>query len=516
MNTNKLRWILYAIVLVIVSTIGIQVYWNYKNYQSNKQQLINDVQSSLDKSVATYYENLTKKNTLGFVFDDVKKEDSLKKNSTISNIIKALDIKKNGNFKLDSINSESLQNVTIYKGLKADSLKNAQKPSERHFNLSDDDGKARFKKFKDSVKRVNNTSNRKNNKRFSDFKFLTSQVIISMSNDSIQLRDIDSLLEIELQRKALNIDYGLLLKQPKKTPQLFKISAKGNTGLSTTSKSTFLPENSTLKIYFKNETKVILKRIISGILISVLLVLAVIACLFYLLKIINRQKQLAEIKNDLINNITHEFKTPIATIGVALESINNFNVIDDKEKTKNYINLSNIQLSKLNIMVEKLLETATLDSENLTLVKEKVALNAFVEALVDKYKIHTKEKSLIFYASAEALTVAVDRFHFENAINNIIDNAIKYGGDTIVVSLKKKNDSIELNILDNGTTLTKPQAIQIFEKFYRVPKGNTHDVKGFGIGLYYTKKIIEKHQGTISVLLNNDGTTFKMTIPNEQ
>ena len=128
--------------------------------------------------------------------------------------------------------------------------------------------------------------------------------------------------------------------------------------LSTISKSAYLPKGSTLKVHFKNETKTILKRILSGILISILLVLAVISCLFYLLTIIKRQKQLAEVKNDLISNITHEFKTPIATISVALESIKNFNVIDDKEKTKTYLEMSNTQLSKLNVMVEKLLETA--------------------------------------------------------------------------------------------------------------------------------------------------------------
>ncbi|WP_241148064.1 sensor histidine kinase [Lacinutrix jangbogonensis] len=226
-------------------------------------------------------------------------------------------------------------------------------------------------------------------------------------------------------------------------------------------------------------------------------------------------KKIAEVKNDLINNITHEFKTPIATIGVALESIKDFNIIDDKEKTKKYLNLSSSQLGKLNTMVEKLLETATLDSGNLDLNRDTIDLVALVSLLVEKHQMQTNSKTLTFNTSAAETRIYIDVFHFENAINNIVDNAIKYGGDDISISINKKNKTTEILISDNGKTLTKQEAAQIFDKFYRVPKGNTHDVKGFGIGLYYTKKIIEKHNGNISVSISN-GTTFKITIPNER
>jgi two-component system phosphate regulon sensor histidine kinase PhoR len=108
----------------------------------------------------------------------------------------------------------------------------------------------------------------------------------------------------------------------------------------------------------------------------------------------------------------------------------------------------------------------------------------------------------------------VDVFHFENAINNIIDNAFKYGGNHIEVVLKSKSSQIEIEISDDGTSLLKANKERIFEKFYRVPKGNTHDVKGFGIGLYYTKKIIEKHNCTIKLDLDKNKTTFKIALPN--
>jgi len=284
--------------------------------------------------------------------------------------------------------------------------------------------------------------------------------------------------------------------------------------LQTDTKSRFLPKGTFLTILFTNTTKAILYRILGGILISTLLVLTVISCLFYLLKIIKHQKQLAEVKNDLISNITHEFKTPIATIGVALESINSFNVIDDKEKTKAYINMSSKQLDKLNIMVEKLLETATLDSDNLELNKESIDIVELLNTLVNRYKIQFPEKEFNTSLKVENLCISVDIFHFENALNNILDNATKYGGAIIFIDLVPKETSIKLLISDNGNTLSKANKDRIFEKFYRVPKGNTHDVKGFGIGLYYTKTIIDKHNGSISLELNKNLTTFKITLPN--
>ena len=216
----------------------------------------------------------------------------------------------------------------------------------------------------------------------------------------------------------------------------------------------------------------------------------------------------------IISNITHEFKTPIATIGAALEGINNFNVTDDKEKTKRYVDMSSKQLSKLNLMVEKLLETATLDSESLNLKKEKTDIVMVLTSVINRYQTHNLNKTINIIFENKSLIANVDVFHFENAINNILDNAVKYGGDTITVDLISINESFEITISDNGSGITKANKDRVFEKFYRVPKGNTHDVKGFGIGLYYTKTIIDKHNGIISLDLDNALTTFKINMPN--
>jgi signal transduction histidine kinase len=235
--------------------------------------------------------------------------------------------------------------------------------------------------------------------------------------------------------------------------------------------------------------------------------------LFYLLKIINKQKELAEIKNDLISNITHEFKTPITTVSAALEAIETFNAIDDKEKTKKYLSISSLQLKKLHLMVEKLLETATLDSENLLLKKEEIDVVELVKNVSLKNELNLEQKNISFNSFKDKFTVTLDPFHFENAISNLIDNAIKYGGNKIELHLNLVLNNLEITIADNGNSIDKSQRDKIFDKFYRIPKGNTHDVKGFGIGLYYTKKIIEKHGGEIHLIPNSTNTIFKITLP---
>jgi two-component system phosphate regulon sensor histidine kinase PhoR len=350
---------------------------------------------------------------------------------------------------------------------------------------------------------------------------LTSKIVVSISNDSLDVVEVDSLLNEEFKRKQISLKSELsffesdIKRQVKRIKDsLSKDKNENKFSLKAVSKSTFLPKGSVLELNYTNETRTILKRSLNGILISTILILAVISCLFYLLKIIKKQKQLAEVKNDLISNITHEFKTPIATIGVALESISNFNGIDDKEKTKKYISMSSEQLNKLNLMVEKLLETATLDSDNLELNKESVSINEILNSLLNRYGIQFPDKSFNLNMMVENLMAYVDVFHFENALNNILDNAVKYGGDIISITLFEKGKNFEITVADNGNNLSKANRDRIFEKFYRIPKGNTHDVKGFGIGLYYTKTIIEKHNGNINLDLSNNLTSFKISLPN--
>lgn len=511
MNNKKYKWILYTIVAVIIATIGIQVFWNYKNYQTNKQQLINDVQISLDKAVDDYYAALAERTTLGISLEGEQQKNALGENSELEKFLRQIDETSQEFTNLDSLNLDNVKGMTVVRGLKADSMMNSYR--EKNKPISADSFKHNIKMLK-----VENDSI-----DFSNIEFLTSKIVISIKNDSLDLKEVDSLVQIEFERKAISVNYGLIYSNQKDTIQRSTTKFLNNKEifktekpvLKTTSKSTFLPKGSELKIVFTNETWTILKRILTGVLISSLLILAVISCLFYLLQVIKKQKELAELKNDLISNITHEFKTPISTISVALESISNFNAIEDKEKTKKYLAMSGNQLNKLNIMVEKLLETATLDSNKLELNKEPCNIVALLDSLLEKYKIQFPEKEWYTEFNQKEHMVTLDVFHFENAINNILDNAVKYGGNEIFINLIGNPNTFQISISDNGNSLNKNIQDKIFEKFYRVPQGNTHDIKGFGIGLYYTKTIVEKHGGTITLELNQNLTTFKLTLPND-
>ena len=524
MNNSKYRNTLYIIIVVIISTIGIQVYWNYKNFRINEQQLTRDLKTSLDKTIDDYYTELAQNTTMGIKIDNNKDEDFWKEGGVLDRITQTIDKNQTRLKGLDSIEVNSIEGISVFRGLSADSLMDSEddKPKNKFFLSTDNPD---FLKQKDSNSLRFPGKIKKDSSKLSNLEFFTSKVVISITNDTLNLKTIDSMLYKEIKQKSIDLEYNLSFKETKKSNPLRKKQivvesdinqeiAADSTAITIASTSSLLPKNSTVTMTFKNDTWVIFQRMFGGIIISLILVLAVIACLFYLLNVIKQQKQLAEVKNDLISNITHEFKTPISTIGVALESLQNFEAIEDKNKTKNYLNMSNLQLSKLNNMVEKLLETATLDSEHLELKKSEYDISEVVRTISEKHSFNNQDKAFKFHIEPN-IVADVDVFHFENAINNIIDNAFKYGGNEVQLKLRAKQKNIEVSISDNGNTLNKDSKERIFEKFYRVPKGNTHDVKGFGIGLYYTKKIIQKHGGTIQLSLKPNLTTFKIKLPND-
>lgn len=492
MNEKKFRRIIYFISLVIALTLCVQAYWSFKNYQSEKQQFINDVQASLDATVEKYYTNLAKENTLSFISDSISSDD----------FFMDLNIDSLGH-PMDSINgSISIIKIDDSTDLKKFSFLSSEKKDSIQIKIKDNAPHVLRKRMDSNQKKLN-----------SSIEMLTSKIIVSFSEDSLSIKSIDSLLLKELNRKNIDLDYGLHYTSHWGINQKLRESLIDNATLSAKSSSSFLESNGSLKVYFDNITLLVLKRNIISLLLSFLLVASIVFCLLYLLKVIQKQKELATIKNDLISNITHEFKTPLATISVALEGIQRFNESNNPEKSKKYAEMSTQEVQKLTVMVEKLLETATLDSDSLQLNLEETNLVTMLDRSTSISEELLHGKKIKFSTELEECMIKVDPFHFENALNNCIDNALKYGGNEIKVSLQKKEKSIQISINDNGTELTKQQAAKIFEKFYRVPKGNTHDVKGFGIGLYYTKNIIEKHGGSISVDLQK-GTTININLPN--
>lgn len=492
MEPKKHSWILYLILATILTTIAVQFYWNYRNYEQNKQRVLNEIQLSLDNAVEQYYSNLSKKNFLTIV----RPKNTTKKVS-VTSIKLNNDDKKELQQATDSllILSENIINEFDNK-IESIRFTKPTKENEKKGTYLKNVKASKVKVFKgrkaaDSLKLIKNIR----------------AIFVSIHNDSLQTNQLDSILKKEFKNKKIDVTYSFEFYKKDTLKSKFTSASKFVIDNMIEAKSTFLGVDKSLKLFFENPTKEALKRSSIGILLSLLLSLSVILSLFYLLTIINKQKQLAEIKNDLISNITHEFKTPITTVSTALEAITNFDVINDKEKTKNYVVISKSQIQKLGLMVEKLLETATLDSKNLLLKKENSDVVHLLRNLAKKYQL-TSDKDIVFNSTETKFYTMIDDFHFENAISNLIDNAIKYGGDRIEVNISCQENNLKIKIIDNGSGIEKQQQHKIFDKFYRVPKGNTHDVRGFGIGLYYTKKIVEKHNGRIDVSSNSERTSF--------
>lgn len=524
MTEKSYLWILYAIAATIAITIGVQVYWNYNNYQLNKQRVSNEIQLSLDNALEEYYAKLAKSDYLSII----KPDDGTDVTTTISEEIDKFSTtlssaKKLKSVKLASVSFESDTNKITDSVLTREKtelnerlLSKRRKPLDSIValtQLSEDDSGIHFEK----EKQITKVQVLKGKKAFDSIKLLDklNTIMISMDRDTLEYSQVDSLLKIQFKQKNISPKYTIKHFKKDTLYHILDSEVKGDDVISVTSKSTYLKPEEQVVLDYENPMIDTLKLSFTGIFISFFLAAAIISCLFYLLHIIKNQKQLAEVKNDLINNMTHEFKTPIATIGAALEGLKNFNALDDKVKTQNYLSISNDQLGKLNVMVEKLLETATLDSDHLELQKEEINVNELVQQLVNKHQIQNNSRKIDYHFTSEVILAKVDPFHVENAFNNIIDNAVKYGGEKIIISVAQNASRVTISISDTGNSLKKINKAKLFEKFYRVPKGDTHDVKGFGIGLYYTKKIIEKHGGSIILELTEKLTTFKITIPNE-
>ena len=503
MNLKKQHWTLYFITATIVLTIAVQLYWNYNNYLDNKQRVQNEIQSSLDTAIDEYYTDLSKSNFFTIIdYDSIN--------------IKSSFLKDFWNEDINSSKSKvSISSIKISSDYKGD-VSSIPKILDSIFITDTIEFEFNDEKItpKKSTKYQPEVQRLKINYDSLKFQKGIQSVAIALNNDDINFTRLDSIFTNQLSKKGIKTPHYLVLLEKNIKVGESNKAKDIELSLFSNSKSTFLRPDQNLRAYYKDPTIQALKKSSTGILLSLLLSISVIFCLIYLLKIISTQKELAEIKNDLINNITHEFKTPIATISTAVEAIESFNVVDNKEKTKQYAAISAFQLKKLHQMVEKLLETATLDSESLMLQKEPTNIVDLIAKIAKKFELLTK-KDIKFTTNIDSKILKIDLFHFENAISNLVDNAIKYGGDSIEINLNSVLNVTEISVADNGKGIDKSHQERIFDKFYRVPKGNTHDVKGFGIGLYYSQKIIGKHNGSINVSSSFDNTIFKLQIPNE-
>ncbi len=249
---------------------------------------------------------------------------------------------------------------------------------------------------------------------------------------------------------------------------------------------------------------------------SSVVLLIVIFFFVYTLLVILRQRRLSEIQKDFINNITHEFKTPISTIAISTQVLKNPDIIQFPERLLNYATIIENENHRLQQQVEHVLQMARLEKEDLGLKKEKCDLHALIAEAVKNKSFQASNPSIQLNLEAAPSTVMIDKLHVVNVIYNLLDNATKYNPNKpeITISTHTKGRMIQMEIHDNGIGIDSKEQKKIFDRFYRVPTGNLHDVKGFGLGLSYVKRIVEAHDGRISVVSKfGNGSTFIIQLP---
>ncbi|MBD2700575.1 HAMP domain-containing histidine kinase [Spirosoma sp. BT702] len=271
------------------------------------------------------------------------------------------------------------------------------------------------------------------------------------------------------------------------------------------------------QVTFETPTFYLLRRmgwLLGG---SVFLVLLTTGSFLFMLSTILRQKKLSEVKNDFINNMTHELKTPIATVTAAVEALQHFGALDDPKKTQMYLAISQNNLQRLSDLVEKVLNLAVEEKKELVLNPEWVKPSEIISQAIGNY--HPKSDKLVDFEVAVETTdepVLIDRFHMTNVLNNLIENAIKYSGESVNIRIasQQREHVWRLSVKDNGIGIPRAYQAAIFDRFFRVPTGNLHPVKGFGLGLSYVRQVVEKHGGLAEVISEpGQGSEFTLLVP---
>lgn len=255
----------------------------------------------------------------------------------------------------------------------------------------------------------------------------------------------------------------------------------------------------------------------TGILATSFIILLILGFSFwFLIRTLLRQKTLEEIKSDFTNNITHELKTPIAVAYAANDALLNFNQAEEKTKRDQYLRICQEQLQRLSSLVEQILSMSMKRRKTFRLHPEEVNLKELIVSLVEQHQLKAdKPVQITLEIEPETLTIVVDRTHFSNIISNLIDNAVKYSKERadITIRCRQTEQTVTISIADRGIGIPLDKQKHIFDKFYRVPTGNLHNVKGYGLGLFYVKSMVEKHGGTITIKSEpGKGSIFTITL----
>ena len=497
----------------MLGLIAIQIYWITNSYTIKEKYFNYQVNKALSETIKTLEANETIFEINNEVFQLAENQDSIIDRS-IRNFDQSLNKYKDD---IHTIRNKSSVIVSGNRILHPD--------SNLEISIKQSKEKALQKQnpfLKISSKEVKNIlQNKVSNKTLFVEKIVNQ--LLNYNEDIFQRLskiDLKNLIDNKLKDHNIDIAFEYAIKSDGKR----KFSSQPFREISSKiySKKLFpnnlFHDNDYLELYIPGRTQFIVKTMIPIILITIILTFLIIGVVVLNFIIILRQKKLGDIKNDFVNNLTHELKTPIATISLASQMLSDKDIRATEENVDRYAKIIGQESNRLTKQVEKVLQIALIDKGELNLKNVKINLNQLIEKVSSPFmlKIERFGGELILNLPKQTVWLCADELHFGNIINNLIDNALKYKREQplITISIQELNATIEIKVEDNGIGMSKIDQERIFEKFYRVESGNIHNIKGFGLGLSYVKKIVDIYNGKVKVESKlNQGSVFIIQLP---
>lgn len=529
MKNNNIPLIIILVSFTLIGLIFTQLYWiknaiaiKEEHFEQSVTEALNDIVYKLEKKSTAA--RITKK--INFRKQGIRfaaPPDSLKKGATLA-MNNESDL-GSGTIKNNQINVKLVEEFSV----DSNGITTKQR-QERNF-IDDSLKDKSFDYFATSsindsaqIKRLTSAEQEKFFNHKSDvvndiFDELVSINVYNDYNQKVDTLLLDSLIKSELKEKGIGATYQYKIVSAKAEVN----NEEKNVFTNSKFKINLSPDNifiepKYLTLHFPNQQNYILKNMWLMLGSSGLLIFTLIGLFSYIILTVFKQKKMSEVKNDFISNMTHEFKTPISTISLACEMLNDASISKTPERTSNYVKMINDENKRLGVLVESILQTAILDKGEFKLKEEELDLHSIIENVINTIKLQVeKREGLITLAlNAPQHIIQGDKVHITNIILNLVDNAIKYTlkNPEIVIATQQENNSIVITVKDNGIGITKENIKKIFDTLYRVPTGNIHNVKGFGLGLSYVKAVVEKHGGKIYVDSElNKGSTFSIQLP---
>lgn len=337
--------------------------------------------------------------------------------------------------------------------------------------------------------------------------------ILRLGQDSLKLDSIAYNLKITLAQAGIHLPFQVVRlnrgeKLPWKDGTIVSEPVRVNPG-------------HRYGVSFFDVRGLLLRAIIPQILFSVFLAVLMAVSFYVMYRSLLAQQRIAELKNDFISNVTHELKTPITTVGVALEALRNFKGLDNPQLTREYLDIAQNELNRLTLLTDKVLKTAIFENKGISFQAEKVDIQILVDQILVSMKLvfERDHAKVTVEKEGDDFSVFGDRDHLTNVVYNLLDNALKYspGPNEIAVTLKNLSDSVVFSVADQGLGIAPEYQKRIFEKFFRVPTGNIHNIKGYGLGLSYAAQVIRHHRGSLTVeSALGKGSTFVITLPKNE